>query len=119
MQKSPPRLIALTALYTQAFGAKPVYPAAAPATAPAPAPEAAAPGAADPTLQQIAWLESQLQPRYAATPEQRAALARARADAVQAAVLGGGQVAPERVFLAERRSGGKQSGSVQMDLKLE
>ena len=114
-QKSPPRLLALTALYTKGFGAKPVFPAPA---APGATPPAQA--AADPSVQQIAWLESQLQPKYAATAEQRAALARARADAVQAAILGGGQVAPERVFLAERASGpGGPADAARMELKLE
>jgi hypothetical protein len=121
-QKSPPRLIALTALYTQAFGAKPVYPASTTTAAPTPTAEgtASAPAAVDPTAQQITWLESQLQPKYVATVDQRAALAQARADAVQAAVLGDGQVAPERVFLAERASGkGGPADSARMELKLE
>jgi hypothetical protein len=98
------------------LGAKPVFPA----LTPVPAQEGAPPAAADPTAQQVAWLESQLEPRYAATAEQRAALARARAEAVQAAILADGKVAPERVFLAERSSGaGGPAEGARMELKLE
>ena len=113
--KQPPRLVALAALYAQVFGTKPAYPA------PTPAPETTAAAAGtDPTAQQIAWLESQLRPKYIVTSEQRATLARARADAVQAAILGGGQVPPERVFLSERSSGqGAAAQGARMELKLE
>jgi hypothetical protein len=113
-----PRLAALTALYVQAMGAKPEFPASA--TPPAVTPSAGTTPPTDPAAAQIAWLEAQLRPKYAATAEQRAQLARARADAVQAAVLAGGQVPPERVFLTERASGaGGEAGSVRMELKLE
>jgi hypothetical protein len=106
-----PRLAALTALYVQVMGAKPAFPA------PGTGGEVPLP---DPAAEQIAWLEMQLRPKYVATPEQRAALARARADAVQQAVLAGGQVPPERVFLAERASGaGGEAGAVRMELELE
>ncbi|MFO1400193.1 MAG: DUF748 domain-containing protein [Steroidobacteraceae bacterium] len=105
-----PRLAALTALYVQMMGAKPEFPEPAAGAAPPP----------DPAAAQVAWLEAQLRPKYAATAEQRAQLARARADAVQGAVLAGGQVPPERVFLTERASGaGGEAGSVRMELKLE
>ena len=106
-----PRLAALTALYVQGMGAKPAFPA------PGTGGEVPSP---DPAAEQLAWLETQLRPKYVATPEQRAALARARADAVQQAVLAGGQVPPERVFLAERASGaGGEADAVRMELKLE
>jgi hypothetical protein len=125
---APPRLLALASLYTQAFGTRPIYPAQAPTAAPAPAPAPtpvpgagpALQGPADETARKITWIESQLQPRYAATAEQRTALARTRADAVQMAILHGGQVAPERVFLTERASGeGGQARGVRMELKLQ
>jgi hypothetical protein len=109
-----PRLAALAALYAQTFGSKPVYPPPQPAAL-----TAAGAAPPDPAAQQIAWLSAQLKPRYVVTPEQRAALARARADAVQAAVLAGGQVQPERVFLSERASGaGGAPDTVRMELKL-
>ncbi|MCC7463708.1 MAG: DUF748 domain-containing protein [Gammaproteobacteria bacterium] len=123
-RKAPvnPRLAALTELYVQAFGARPQFPAqeVVPAGAAASAPVQAGAPPADPAVGQMAWLEAQLRPQYVSTNEQRAALARARADAVQQAVLAGGQVSPERVFLTERPSGaGGEAGAVRMELKLE
>jgi hypothetical protein len=47
-------------------------------------------------------------------------LARARADAVQAAVLGNMEIMPERVFLTERESGkGAAAGAARMELTLQ
>jgi len=44
----------------------------------------------------------------------------ARADAVQAAVLGNPEIVPERVFLTERQSGkDSAAGSARMELSLQ
>jgi hypothetical protein len=113
----PPRLAALEALYTQAFGAKPVYPSTSGVAGADAGTDAAR---ADVAGAQIAWLEAQLAPKYVATPRQRAALGRSRADAVQSAILADGQVAAERVFLTERQSGqGGATDGARMELKLE
>jgi hypothetical protein len=96
------RLTALTALYRQQFGAEPQYPSDT---------------VADP--QRTRWLEQQLLPRFEPKRAQRDALARARADAVQAAVLSNSALSPMRVFLTQSESGGGPAGSVRMQLQLE
>ena len=104
------RLAALAQLYQQQMGAAPVYPA----------PPAAPAADADVVAANVKFLEDALRPRFTATPTQRDQLARSRADAVQAAVLGNTQVEPERVFLAERESGKSPiSDTVRMELRLE
>jgi hypothetical protein len=114
------RFAALKILYRQAFGAMPEFPRSETGAATAGSPAQSGAALPDAVAQQIGWLESQLKPKYTATPEQRAQLARARANAVQQAVLAGGQVPPERVFLTERASGvGGDAGGVRMELKLE
>lgn len=118
VKDKPPRLAALEALYTKAFGAQPVYPSTA-AQAGTDTAGADAAGA-DVAGIRIAWLEAQLAPKYVATPRQRAALGRSRADAVQAAILADGQVAAERVFLTERQSGqGGAADGARMELQVE
>jgi hypothetical protein len=100
------RVLKLAALYRARFQADPQYP-----------PEAAS--AADPDTERAAWLEQQLLPQFAPTREQRDALAQARAQAVQTAVLANAELKPERVFLTNQVSGGGPEGSVRMELKLE
>ena len=97
---------ALAELYEAAFGAPPVYPP---------------PEAAETDIDALhgAWLEQQLLPKFAATQAQRDALARSRAEAVQAAILANKTVAPERLFLTERPSGNGTAGAVRMELKLQ
>jgi uncharacterized protein involved in outer membrane biogenesis len=100
------RLAKLATLYRIRFQTDPQYP-----------PEAAS--AAEPDTERAAWLEQQLLPQFAPTREQRDALAQARAQAVQAAVLANAELKPERVFLTNQVSGGGPDGSVRMELKLE
>jgi len=85
-------------------------------------PEFTPPGAdnADVVAVHLAFLENALRPTFRATPTQWEQLARARADAIQAGVLDGGQVDPERVFLTERESGKSSSPEiVRLELQLE
>jgi len=97
------KLNGLVALYRQKFNAEPEYPTdpnATPAT-------------------HVAWLEQQLLPQFAPTPDQRNALGKARADAAQNALLANKELQPERVFLTERESGGGPEGQVRMEMKLQ
>jgi hypothetical protein len=101
-----PRTQALAGLYQATFGVPPAYPAPEPAGTDADAAHAS-------------WLQQQLLPKFAATQAQRDALERARADAVQAAILANTAVAPERTFLTERATGEGLPGAVRMELKLQ
>jgi hypothetical protein len=75
---------------------------------------------ADTTNADIAFLEQALRPRFMATQAERNSLARARADAVQAAVLSNTQIMPERIFLSERESGkAAAAGAARMELSLQ
>jgi uncharacterized protein involved in outer membrane biogenesis len=131
-----PRLMALAALYRQKFQAEPVYPAepgGAPGAAPAnaadatasaasaasAAPQTAAGASGDADAAHIAWLEQELLQQFKPTRDQRESLGRARAEAVQAALLANQGLAPERVFLTDRESGGGPDGQVRMELKLQ
>jgi hypothetical protein len=67
----------------------------------------------------VSWLERELLPKYAPSGTDRNALGRARADAIVAAIVAGGQVAPERVFLTDRPSGGGPEGMSRMELQLQ
>jgi Domain of Unknown Function (DUF748) len=101
------RLAALAQLYQQQLGAMPSYPSPS-------SPEA------DTTTADIAFLEEALRPRFAATQAQRTSLARARADAVQAALLSNTEIIPERIFLTERESGkAAAGGAARMELTLQ
>jgi hypothetical protein len=100
------RVLKLVVLYRARFHTEPKYP-----------PEIAS--AADADTQRAAWLEQQLLPQFAPTREQRDDLGRARAQAVQTAVLANAELKPERVFLTNQGSGGGPQGSVRMELKLE
>jgi hypothetical protein len=101
------RLAALAQLYQQQLGAMPGYPSPE-------SPEA------DGTTANIAFLEEALRPRFAATQAERDSLARARADAVQTAVLSNTEIMPERVFLTERESGkAAAAGAARMELTLQ
>lgn len=100
------RLAGLAVLYQQQIGSAPNYPQ--PATPDADAAEA-----------DIAYLETALRPRFAPSDSARAALARARADAVQSAILGGGSVMPAQVFLTERASNKASNNSARMELTLQ
>jgi len=68
----------------------------------------------------IAFVEKSLRERITVTQSARDDLARARADAVQAAVLTNTGVDPQRVFRSERTSGAlDMAGNARMELKLE
>lgn len=101
------RLAALTTLYQRKTNAAPAWPAPSDP-------------ASDATLSRIAYLESQLKPLYAISAADRDALTRARADAVQAALLTNTELTPERVFLTAISNDVKSpEGVVRMELKLE
>jgi hypothetical protein len=103
----PQRLAALAQLYQQQMGMMPEYPMTESPNA-------------DPTATEVAFLEEALRPRFVATQAHRDGLARARADAVQAAVLGNSEIVPERVFLTERQSGkDSAAGVARMELSLQ
>lgn len=102
-QAAPTRLTLLAALYQGQFGTGPQYP----------------PEATDADTGRVAWLEAQLRPRFAASDDQRAALARARAEAVRDAVLGEGTVDAARIFLTARAPGKNPPGAACMELQLQ
>ena len=100
------RLAILAQLYQERLGSPPAYPiAATPDT--------------DPVKTNIAFLEKALRPRYAPTQANRAQLAKARAEAVQQAILSHEGIMPERVFLTERESGKSSTTATRMELSLQ
>jgi len=68
---------------------------------------------------QVAWLEGQLRPRFKAAPADRIELARARATAVQQALLADGSLDPGRVFLAGNLAPVAKDDVVRMELALK
>lgn len=103
----------LARIYQQQLGAAPAYP-----------PEMAGkPGAAADAAVLAArsqWLETALLAQFSPVPADLVALGKARADAVQTAVLNNTGIAPERVFLTQRAPEAKGSdGTVRLDLKLQ
>jgi hypothetical protein len=115
------RLTALAAVYQQQTGAPPAYPVAATGPMDAMTAMGAMPPPPDPAALEsnMAFVEKALRERITVTQAARDALARARADAVQAAVLANTQVDPQRVFRSERTSGAGDMGNARMELKLE
>lgn len=119
------RLTMLAAVYQQQTGSPPAYPMSA--TAPMTPIDAmggmtAMPTPPDPAVLEadIAFVEKALRERITVTQSARDTLARARADAVQAAILANTEVDPQRVFRSERTSGGlDMAGNARMELKLE
>jgi uncharacterized protein involved in outer membrane biogenesis len=100
-------LAALVQLYQQQLGVMYNYPSPASLDT-------------DATAANIAVLEEALRPQFAATQAQRDSLARARADAVQGAVLSNMEIMPERIFLTERQSGkAAAAGAARMELTLQ
>jgi Domain of Unknown Function (DUF748) len=118
-----PRLGALAALYRDKFQADPEYPAdlGAGAGKKDGAPAAATGTATGPDIDaaRVAWLEHELLQQFTPTRDQREGLGRARAEAAQAALLANQELAPARVFLTERESGGGPDGQVRMEMKLQ
>jgi hypothetical protein len=93
-------------------------------TTPEPPPKPAAKGAPPPDATalraEVAALEASLQQKFAPTAAQLDALARSRAEAVQGALLGSGEIAAERLFLTTREAGEQHDTAVvKMELKLE
>lgn len=98
------RRAVLEELYRQQLGAKPDIPK----------PEAKA----DADRLAIAWLEEKLRAHIAVSDQDLAQLGKARAEAVQAALLAGGQVAPSRVFVVAAPPLGETAAPVRMKLSL-
>jgi hypothetical protein len=68
---------------------------------------------------EVEWLEAQLRPRFRADPNAATELARARARAVQEALLANGKVDPTRVFTDTSKSPHDEKDVVRMELALE
>jgi len=100
------RLAVLAQLYQEQLGSPPAYPIAA-------SPDM------DPVKANIGFLEQALRPRYAPTQANREQLAKARAEAVQQAILNHEGIMPERVFLAQRESGKGSAMAARMELSLQ
>jgi hypothetical protein len=64
-------------------------------------------------------LDQALRQKYAATPEQLEALGQARARAIQDALLGSGEIDPQRVFLIAAESKPPVDGKVRVELALK
>ena len=119
----------LEEVYKTAFGAKPQIPPS-PAATPTASPGAnsgAAPGApgaaaADPAAKAmadaIAWLEAALQQSIVVSPSDLEELGKARAAAVQAALLDGTGIEPGRIFVVTAPPLPPHDGSVRMRLAL-
>lgn len=65
------------------------------------------------------WLRQQLLARYQPGDDELIQLGRARADAIQDALLGGGELAPERVFVSTSKAPVAHEGAVRLELGLE
>lgn len=69
---------------------------------------------------EIEWMTAELRKSFAPTPDELAALGKARAEAVRLALLEGATtVDPSRVFLSGRDSATEKDGKARMELKLE
>lgn len=68
---------------------------------------------------QAAWLKTELLARYQATPVELEELGRARASAIQDALLTGGELDPARVFITANKSPVAHEGNVRLELGLE
>jgi hypothetical protein len=100
----------LARLYTQKVGSAPQYP-------PAPPPAAGAP-AVDVKAAQLAFLQQALRAHITVSDDDLMALAQARAQALQQAMLGGGQVDPGRVFLVANDRVKAQGNAVRLEVSL-
>lgn len=67
----------------------------------------------------VAWLRQALLPRYRPGADELAALGRSRANAVQKALLAGGEVDPARVFIDAAKGPATHEGGARLELGLE
>ncbi|MGN6223095.1 DUF748 domain-containing protein [Pseudoxanthomonas sp.] len=67
----------------------------------------------------VAWLRQALLPRYRPGADELAALGRSRANAVQEALLAGGEVDPTRVFIDAAKGPAAHEGGARLELGLE
>nr|WP_295377633.1 DUF748 domain-containing protein [Pseudoxanthomonas sp.] len=67
----------------------------------------------------VAWLRQALLPRFRPGADELAALGRSRANAVQEALLAGGEVDPTRVFIDAAKGPAAHEGGVRLELGLE
>jgi hypothetical protein len=67
----------------------------------------------------LAWLRTQLLPHYQPTSTELVDLGRARASAIQDALLAGGALDPTRVFITAAKGPSLHEGSVRLELQLE
>jgi len=100
----------LTRLYTQAFGSAPQFP-------PVPAPAAGAP-AVDAKAAQRSFLRQALREHITVSEDDLKTLAQARAQALQQAMLNGGQIDPGRVFLVANDRAKLQDNAVRLEVSL-
>ena len=101
----------LTAVYRKAYGAKAKLPEP-------PAPPAGTTPVPDTPEAMISRLEQAVRQHVEITDDDLFALARARAEAVQAKLLGDTDIDPGRVFLTSPAEGRAESGAVIMELAL-
>lgn len=67
----------------------------------------------------LTWLRTQLLEHYQPTPTELQELGRARASAIQDALLAGGALDPTRVFITAAKAPSLHEGSVRLELALE
>ncbi len=101
----------LTRLYTQAFGSAPQFPLLPP-------PPAAGAPAVDVKAAQREFLRQALREHITVSDDDLKALAQARAQALQQAMVNGGQIDPGRVFLVANDRAKLQDNSVRLEVSL-
>lgn len=113
----------LTRLYRKEFGARPELPDTAEGAASgeqAPAEEASRKEKrAQREQADAAWLRTALLGRYQPPAAELEALGRARANAIQDALLAGGELEPTRVFVSAGKAPVAHEGAVRLELGLE
>jgi uncharacterized protein involved in outer membrane biogenesis len=102
-------------LYRERFGQRPKIPD--PPEPPEDADRAARRALAQ--AHEAAWLTDALLPRFAPSDAELAALAQARAEAVQSALLSGGELLPERVFITGVAPVAPKEGRVSLELAVK
>ncbi|MCL6710665.1 DUF748 domain-containing protein [Pseudomonas sp. R2.Fl] len=107
----------LESLYRQQLGHKPEIPEAA-EEAGQEDPDRKARKAARQSAE-VAWLRQALLPRYRPGADELAALGRSRANAVQEALLAGGEVDPTRVFIDAAKGPAAHESGARLELGLE